>query len=236
MTPNDFYECNDDRNLSRTAARVFLQPIAGPSILGLFGFAGATFMLAAYMCKWYGGPHTNMALFPFILMFGGVAQFLAGMWAFRARDAAATAIHGTWGSFFIAYGILNVLYLTGKFTEPGSLFPELGYWFVVLAAIIWMCFLASFAHSGTMVATTLFLAIAATLEAISKLTGSPILQIIAGYSFVISAVVAWYGASALMFEEAFGHEVLPVFRFGKPGVATGGVTLPAGEPGVIRGQ
>jgi uncharacterized protein len=38
--------------------RVFLQPIAAPSILGLFGFA-------------------------------------AGMWAFRARDGLASAIHGT---------------------------------------------------------------------------------------------------------------------------------------------
>ena len=29
--------------------RVFLQPIAAPSILGLFGFAGATFMVSAYL-------------------------------------------------------------------------------------------------------------------------------------------------------------------------------------------
>lgn len=34
--------------------RINLQPIAGPSILGLFGLAGATFMLAVHMCHWYG--------------------------------------------------------------------------------------------------------------------------------------------------------------------------------------
>jgi len=33
---------------------------------------------------------------------------MAGMWAYRARDAVATAMHGMWGSFWIAYGILNV--------------------------------------------------------------------------------------------------------------------------------
>src|SRR5919199_5513887 len=73
--------------------RVCLQPIAAPSVLGLFGFAGATFMVAANMAGWYGTAKSGMFLFPFAAMFGGLAQFLAGMWAFRARDALATAIH-----------------------------------------------------------------------------------------------------------------------------------------------
>jgi succinate-acetate transporter protein len=78
--------------------RVFLQPIAAPSILGLSGFAGATFMVAAHMAGWYGGATTNQYLFPFAATFGGLAQFAAGMWAFRARDGIATAMHGMWGS------------------------------------------------------------------------------------------------------------------------------------------
>ena len=36
-----------DGNGFRETTRVMLQPIAAPSILGLFGFAGATFMVAA---------------------------------------------------------------------------------------------------------------------------------------------------------------------------------------------
>ncbi|HEX4123490.1 MAG TPA: hypothetical protein VHY37_02110 [Tepidisphaeraceae bacterium] len=51
----------------------FLQPIAAPSILGLFGFAGATVMVGAYMARWYGGPNTEMILFPFAAVFGGLA-------------------------------------------------------------------------------------------------------------------------------------------------------------------
>src|SRR3954471_3318304 len=39
----------------RDHTRVFLQPIAAPSILGLFGFAAATFMVAANLAGWYGG-------------------------------------------------------------------------------------------------------------------------------------------------------------------------------------
>src|SRR5919199_5006478 len=84
------------------ATRVVLQPIAAPSVLGLFGFAGATFIVAANLAGWYGNHVTTpLVLAPFALVFGGIAQFFAGMWAYRARDGLATAMHGMWGSFWI---------------------------------------------------------------------------------------------------------------------------------------
>jgi succinate-acetate transporter protein len=79
-------------------AQIYLQPIAALSILGLYGLAGATFMVAAHMAHWFGTSATSLYLFPFAAIFGGLAQFLAGMWAFRARDGVATAVHGMWGS------------------------------------------------------------------------------------------------------------------------------------------
>src|SRR3954449_2635449 len=118
------------------ATRIFLQPIAAPSILGLFGFAGATFIVAANVAGWYGNHTTTpLVLAPFAMVFGGLAQLLAGMWAYRARDGIATAMHGMWGSFWLAYGILNLLAATGAITIPTGSFPELGYWFLALAAI-----------------------------------------------------------------------------------------------------
>lgn len=64
-------------------ARIYLQPLAAPSILGLYGFAGATFMVAARMAHWFGGARTDLYLAPFAAMFGGLAQFSAGMWSLR---------------------------------------------------------------------------------------------------------------------------------------------------------
>jgi len=88
--------------------RVVLTPYAAPSVLGLYGFAAATFMVALHLTGVYGGAKTDGELWPFAAMFGGVAQFLAGMWAYRVRDTIATAMHGMWGSFWIAWGILNL--------------------------------------------------------------------------------------------------------------------------------
>jgi len=234
MTPhfNDNLEQND---LARrnAAARISLQPIAAPSILGLYGFAGATFMVAANFAGWYGGPDSAMYLFPFVALFGGLAQFLAGMWAFKARDGLATATHGTWGSFWLAFGFLQLLVLDGKMAAPALLSPEMGYWFIVLAAITWMCALAAFAESIGLVCFLGALAIGSTLEAIARLMGNGDLQVAAGYCFVISAIVAWWVASAMMFEEAYGH---PVVGVGKRRVRQPSVSVGVGEPGVIRGQ
>jgi len=231
MTPtfNENRAPNDDRN---AAARIYLQPIAAPSILGLYGFAGAMFMVAANFAGWYGGAGSAMYLFPFAAMFGGIAQFLAAMWAFKARDGLATAAHGTWGSFWVAFGVLNLLILNGKIAEPALLSPEMGYWFIVLAAITWMCTLAAFAESAGLASVLGVLAIGSTLEAIARLTGTAGVHMAAGYAFVISAIIAWWVASAMMFEEAYGHPILGV---GKKLRGTN-VALGVGEPGVIRGQ
>src|SRR4051812_19689486 len=119
------------------ATRVFLQPIAAPSILGLFGFAGATFIVASQLAGWWGDADSPLYLAPFAATFGGIAQFMAGMWAYRARDAVATAMHGTWGAFWIAYGVLNILVAAGalRAASPAWHDPELGFWFFALAAI-----------------------------------------------------------------------------------------------------
>lgn len=214
--------------------RVFLQPIAAPSILGLYGLAGATFMVAAHLVHWFGATRTALLFVPFATIFGGLAQFLAGMWAFKARDGVATAVHGMWGAFWISLGLL--LLLAGRLVaSAGLLFPELGYWFIVLAAITWVCVVGAAAENRALVTTLTFLAAGSTLCAIGLLLGRPDLLVISGYLFVASAIAAWYTASALMLNEAFGRTV---WGLGRTKVARRlpPVTVGSGEPGVIRGQ
>ena len=90
------HESNANGDVPAFPTRIVLQPIAAPSVLGWFAFAGATFIVAAWMAGWYGSATTPDFLFPFAALFGGLAQFVAGMWSYRARDVLATAMHGTW--------------------------------------------------------------------------------------------------------------------------------------------
>jgi len=216
-------------------AHIWLQPVAAPSILGLYGFAGATFMVAAHMAHWFGGAQTDMVLWPFAALFGGLAQFLAGMWAYKARDGVATAMHGMWGAFWMAYGILWVLVASHVVTIPanGAAFPALGFWFVVLAAITWSGVYAASAESKVITAVLGFLATGSSVAAIAELAGIEGLRILAGWLFIISAVIAWYAATALMANSSFGRTVLGLGskRKGSPQIQPG-----VGEPGVARGQ
>ena len=75
---------DSDGVIWRERTRLVLTPIAAPSILGLFGFAGATFVVASYLAGWYGNASTPIYIFPFALFFGGMAQLVAGFFAYRA--------------------------------------------------------------------------------------------------------------------------------------------------------
>jgi succinate-acetate transporter protein len=214
---------------------VYLQPIAAPSILGLYAFAGSTLIVAAELAGWYGNPQTPQYLFPFAAAFGGVAQFAAGMWAYKARDAIATAMHGMWGSFWIGFGILQFMFAAGTIPEPTGPFPALGFWFIALAWITTMGAVAATAENVALTAVLGTLALGATFAAIAELLGSEAWTVIAGYTFIVSAVCAWYTASALMFEGVAGKPVLPVGMTKKAQEAPQ-VNKGAGEPGVKQGQ
>jgi len=224
--------------------RVMLQPFAAPSVLGLFGFASATFMVALHLTGVYGGSNTDATLWPFAAMFGGVAQFLAGMWAFRVRDVIATAMHGMWGAFWIAFGILNLLIMWGKIPEhaAGSVSdPQFAMWFWTLGAITAAGALAAFTESFALFGVLATLAVGSIVFAIGLSAGSTAWVKVAGWVFVASAILAYYVATAIMMLAGAGKVVLPL---GKPKRETNipgsrpvkPIQLEWAEPGIKKGQ
>jgi uncharacterized protein len=89
-------------------------------------------MVATIQAKWWGSPADFKGLAPFCLTFGGIAQFLAGMWAYKARDIVATLAHGMWGAFWIAFFVLQLLQANGTVPTAGPHEADLvfGMWMV----------------------------------------------------------------------------------------------------------
>jgi uncharacterized protein len=226
------------------ATRIVLQQLAAPSILGLFGFAGATFIVAANVAGWYGNHTTTpLVLAPFAMVFGGLAQLLAGMWAYRARDGLATAMHGMWGSFWIAYGILNIMLATGtlKAATPWYHDPALGFWFFALAVITASGALASLGESLGVFGVLATLAAGSGIFAGALMAGSHGWATTAGWVFVVSAALAWYTATGMMLLSATGRTILPLFKYStasnRPGAKpTRTIELDWAEPGIKHGQ
>ena len=222
--------------------RVVLQPIAAPSILGLFGFAGATLIVAANLAGWYGNATTPEYLAPFAAFFGGLAQFMAGMWAYRARDAVGTAMHGMWGSFWLGYGLLWLLVAVGSLTPGQTMDTALAFWFIALAAItISGTFGALSEGKGAVTVVLATLATGAALAAVGLGWEGTTWQHAAGWLFVISAGCAWYTATAMMLVAASGRTVLPLFTLRAATNIPGRrplepIELAWAEPGVKKGQ
>ncbi|GHF32396.1 hypothetical protein FHX82_005134 [Amycolatopsis bartoniae] len=228
----------------REHTHINLTPVAAPSILGLFGFAVSTFMVAANLAGWYGDSTTTpLILAPFAFTFGGIAQFLAGMWSYRARDALATGIHGTWGAFWLAYGIYQLFVglggLPGPSASPAAA-TAFGFWFIGLAAVTWTGVLAAAAENAAVMLVLLALAAGSTLFAIALIGGYGTLETIAAYFLLASAVLAWYTATAMVLEAAYERVVLPMGKRAEPNVPgrvpQQTIQFERGEPGIKVGQ
>ncbi|MGW4589725.1 acetate uptake transporter [Amycolatopsis thermoflava] len=229
----------------REHTHINLSPVAAPSVLGLFGFAVSTFMVAANLAGWYGDDVvTPLILAPFAFAFGGVAQFLAGMWSYRARDALATGIHGAWGAFWIAYGVYQLFVGLGGVPAPSAspvAATAFGFWFVGLAAVTWTGVVAAAAENVAVTLVLLTLATGATLFAIALIGGYGLLETISAYFLLVSAVLAWYTATAMVLEATYKRVVLPMGKRGAPADVPGRtakrtIQFQLGEPGVKVGQ
>src|SRR5215217_1549474 len=158
---------------NQSQVRQFLQPIAAPSILGLFAFAGSTLIVATHLAGWWGGPEAPVYVVPFTALFGGIAQFAAGMWAYKARDGIATAMHGMWGSFWVGFGILELLMATGTIPKDDGPFPAFAWWFIALAWITLMGAIAAMFENVALAVVLHTLWIGSALLAVADFMGVP---------------------------------------------------------------
>jgi succinate-acetate transporter protein len=225
--------------------RVFLQPIAAPSALGLAGFSVATLMVSLIQAGWLGSWSDMGVVGLFAMTFGGIAQFAAGMWSYRARDVVATVAHGMWGAFWIAFGLLQIFTLTGKLPAPvpGHANTALGLWFFGLAYMTGIIAFAALFENLGIAAVLWTLAVGSGLSAAGWfLTGIGSGWLGAGgVLFVVSAGLAAYMVLAMCLLAMTKRTILPLGHYKKEANVPGRRPLEAielgwAEPGVKQGQ
>jgi succinate-acetate transporter protein len=223
-----------EEQVERAETRISLSPVASPSILGFFALGHASWIVGGFLANWFGAPAAGSLFFPFVLAFGGLGMFLAGMWAFRARDHLGSFAFTMWGTLWLALGAIT-LFLDGDAAAAlTTTNVPLGMIFVAIAAATWIATIASAWRNLASLITWGLAAAAATAMAIGALTGATGWFVVAGWLLVATAVLAWYTAAARLFNTMAGHMVLPV---GQLGGARRRVSLDAGlnEPGITEG-
>lgn len=227
--------------VSRT--RVNLTPMAAPSIMGLFGFMIATVMLGAWQAGWYGTAVTPLLLWPFAMFAGGVMQSIAAIASLRARDGVAVAVHTAWGSFWIGWGILQLLVTVHVLPAIplGAVSGGMAFWFVALTLVTTWGMLGALAQNFGLFVVLSTLSAGSALTAAGFFAGSLPVDRAGGVLFVISAAAAWLTAGSMTLEHAFGRSIIPIGKWSKraniPGAKVAEpIGYSAGMPGVRIGQ
>lgn len=174
---------------------------------------------------------------------GGLLQSIAAIASFRARDGVAVAAHTAWGSFWLAWGVMQLLVVVHVMAPIalGATSPSFAFWFITLTLVTIWAMLGALAQNLLLFITLGTLAAGSALTAASFFAGSLGTARAGGWLFVISAAAAWLTAGAMTLEHAYGRTIIPLgkwsMRSNKPlARATDPIAYPVGMPGVRVGQ
>jgi uncharacterized protein len=183
--------------------------VGEPGAMGLFGFAVGTLLIAIPITGQLPQAATSAAL-PAVLVFAGIAQFIAGLVAFRKGVTFA-------GTAFCSYGANNAIIatyylfaaiglITGTSADRILLGVELfcfAYISLVLAAV-------AAKVNFEFVLILLALVPGFGLAAVPLVGGAAGFGYVGGWFLVASAALAFYGAAALVLNSAYQRTVLPL--------------------------
>ncbi len=186
-----------------TAVKTQAEPKVGnPAVVGLAAFGLTTMMLQFHNVGWAGiGPVIWLGL-----IFGGLAQFIAGLQEQKTGNNFGYVAFTAYGSFWIS---LALLLIGNEFKIFPSSTTDVG-WFLVgwtlFTGILWV---GSMRVNGALAVTFTLLLIGFILLDLAHF-GFPGMTVVAGYELMACAAMAWYVMAHLVFLDVFGRDVLPV--------------------------
>jgi uncharacterized protein len=187
--------------------------IANPAALGLGGFALTTFVLSTHNA--FPSQAPDLTWLGLAFFYGGLAQFCAGMWEFKAGNTFGATAFSTYGAFWLSLATFVVLALNGHI-PAGDTLKDLG-WFVLSFAIFntYMLFWSARVNISVFL-VFLTLEVTEILLFLGYFNGSAAgagLVALGGWMGIVTALVAWYASAAVVANSLRSRPILPV---GKP--------------------
>jgi uncharacterized protein len=189
--------------------------IADPAPLGLWGFATGTWVTGTVLAGMFP-PSALMGTIPVLLVFAGIAQFIAGLISFRRVNVLAATAFCSFGSFNVLTALLFGLQSAGKLTTTGDPMILQGFILVSFGFIALALTLAAVRTNVALVLTLLLLAIGYVLSGIPQMYNTvgagPLGKTghIGGWFLVASAFFAYYSGMALVVNSAWKRTIFPV--------------------------
>ena len=185
--------------------------VADPAPLGLGAFALTTFILSAHNAL--GGTVAPLlAFFGFAIFYGGLAQFMAGMYEFKNRNAFGATAFTTYGAFWMGLATFVTLVLMGK-VKGDEITLSLGW--ILLAFAVFNTYMLFWSTRLNTAVFLVFLTLEVTeiLLFIGNFKGEVAgtgLVALGGWIGILTALVAWYTSAAALVNGMAGRSILPV--------------------------
>ena len=187
--------------------------VGDPLALGLVAFAISTFVIGAILAGWWADPGAQLALaLPLVTAFGGVTQFVAGMWSFVRGQTLSATFFGTFGAFWGGLGLFQIGAVrasAGTVVGEGVATTALGPIGVALGCMCFVALLvgvASMSWNTGLSATSFAVAVAFfCLAWASFAQGNIVLEAVAGWAAMASAVAAFATAAMLCIGDRAGR-------------------------------
>ena len=181
-----------------------LTVLGNPAVVGLGGFGLTTLELQFHNLGWIGiGPVIWLGF-----IFGGLAQFLAGLQEQKMGNNFGYCAFTAFGSFWLSL-CAYLLASTSGIKMLAVTETDLGFFlfgWTLFTAGLWI---ASFKISKAMALCFTTLMIGFVLLDLSK-WGFPELTPFAAWDLIVCALLAWYMMLHVVFLSVFGRDVLPV--------------------------
>lgn len=184
--------------------------VAEPAPLGLFGFATGTIAIG-YVLSGFTSMSAQVGTIPVLLVFAGLAQFLAGMWAYRKSNTFAATAFCAYGANNIVVSVFLLMSGTGLIPKTFGTRVTLSIELFSFAYISLMLAVAAVKLNPVFVSILLALVPGFSLSALGMIGEPAVIGNIGGYFLILSAVLAFYAAAALVINASFGRTVLPLF-------------------------
>jgi succinate-acetate transporter protein len=192
---------------------------ADPGPLGLAAFAGTTFMLSLINAGLVGSQKApGGGLLPMVaalaIAYGGIAQFVAGIWEFRTGNTFGAVAFCSYGAFWISF--FFIVQSVAK-NAPTEIFSGLGLYLWMWGIFTAYMFIASLRTSGAVALVFLLLAITFIVLGIGNSSLAGTLRAtngtikLGGYIGIATAIVAWYASFAAVINATFGRTLMPTF-------------------------
>ncbi len=183
--------------------------LANPAPLGLMGFGITTVLLNLHNAGFY--PLGSMIL-AMGLVYGGLAQVLAGIMEYKKGNTFGTIAFSSYGLFWWSLVILLILprftLISPSFEAPTD--AAMAAYFLIWGLFTLMLFFGTLKTNRSLQFVFISLTVLFFLLTAGILTGNTDITLIAGYEGIICGASAIYTALGETLNEVYGKTVLPL--------------------------